>query len=948
MVAVTEQTLAVGRVTASKTAGLTISGFCLIDGMVKRNTTVFANGVRTKERQSFSPDGRVASLHCPTKQGVMRSTCARSPGPGAETGHVSDGRRHTTPRWSTERATSFSTGAMVRQGRNDGWSSRPGVRSRTMRLGEPQPALRVGRQLATHLGTTYDVNADGRALCDDRRKRKFPAAHVGWSSWRTGRRAEAPRSPRTEPCPSPHAPSSANTKSSSPLVRVGWERFIEPATPSWDGTSPSKSLPEEFARDKERLDRFEREARLLAQLNHANIATLHGLEEHDGQQLGPRGTNELVMELVEGETLAERIAKGPLPVDEAIPLFIQIAEGLEAAHEKGIIHRDLKPANIKIGPDGKPKILDFGLAKAFVGDEPAADSSQSPTLTKGTALGAIMGTASYMSPEQARAKPIDKRTDLWAFGCCLYETLAGKRAFDGESVTDILAAVVRAEPDWQPLQGAPAGLMRLVRRCLSKDASLRLRDAGDARLELLDATREVLPTSSASTHDAWSWRVMLMVAAAAASLASIVTLALVRDGVDNVPRHVSRFTVALPAGERIPRAQRGSLALSRNGRLLVYVARSKGVSRLYSRDMSSVEARAVEGTERARGPFLDPDGEWIGFWADQKLKKVALRGGAPLTLCDLESFWGASWSDRDEIVFSNGSSLFRVPASGGTPEVVASPGEEEPAMRFPHVLPGGNTLLFAEYSVGRDPALGALSLDSGVRQTLISPGTDPRYLSSGHLVYGSSVVSAGRLMAVGFDAASLSVTGDPVPIVDGLNVAVDGTTSYDVSHDGTLAYKILQSERAEKLVWVDRRGRTEPVSDVAGFNNHPRISPDGRRIAGTRATNTFILDLARGSWTQRTFESGNRALWAPDGRTLYLASRRAGGQWQLFSAAADGSGDFAQLTEGAYRSPSSLSSDGRFIVFRQWGAGWDVGMLRLDGESKPELLLAGPQDEHTG
>ena len=437
-----------------------------------------------------------------------------------------------------------------------------------------------------------------------------------------------------------------------------------------------KVLPEAFSRDKERLARFEREARLLAQLNHANIATLHGLEESDGQPF-------LVMELVEGETLAERIARGPIPVDEAIPLFIEIADGLEAAHEKGIIHRDLKPANIKISPDGKPKILDFGLAKAFAQEgDVSVETSQSPTLTRGTALGVIMGTAAYMSPEQARGKKLDKRTDIWAFACCLCEALTGRKVFEAEDVSLTLAEVMKAEPQWDALPtDVPPSLLVFLKRCFDKDPKHRLRDVGDVRLAMEGAFE-----SGASQARAVS-RPVGMAVVAALTLSAITGLAVWSlSKSDPTPRPVARFSLSLPPGISLTGTGRRVVAISSDGTRIASGANEQ----LYLRDLNQTEATPVRSTEGgARSPFFSPDGEWVAFFAGGQLNKVAIRGGAPVRLCEAQTPYGASWGADDRILFGQrGLGILRVSAGGGTPEVLVPLGGMAEVGHGPQVLPG--------------------------------------------------------------------------------------------------------------------------------------------------------------------------------------------------------------------------------------------------------------------
>ena len=505
-------------------------------------------------------------------------------------------------------------------------------------------------------------------------------------------------------------------------------------------------MPKEFSRDKDRLARFEREARLLAQLNHANIATLHGLETFEGQRF-------LVMEMVEGETLAERIERGAIPIAEALLIFRQIAEGLEATHEKGIIHRDLKPANIKITPDGKVKILDFGLAKAFSreGDVSVA-TSQSPTLTKGTALGAIMGTAPYMSPEQARGDAVDRRTDVWAFGCCLYEALTGKATFRGSTVSDTIANVLKQEPDWEKLpHRTPLGIRTLLLRGLAKDRNRRLRDIGDAALEI-EAAMTAPDTSEAERQAPGTTRWWAVSVGSFILGAAVIGVTLRPDV---VPKPVTRLEVSIdsPVVERY-----GAVAdLSPDGRTLVYVMEREGNTQLYQRSMNSLEARVVPGTEGARQPFLSPDGEWVGFVADGVLRKVPLAGGSAVTIGDApasmtDAFWG--WDDSIVIgAFEVG--ILEVPATGGIPRPISRLQIErgEIGHTRPTLLAGNQAVLFTTaHGSPFDPTIDLLVRDTGERRTLM-PGLRAVYVEeTGHLVV---MHPDGTAVAVEFDPKTL-------------------------------------------------------------------------------------------------------------------------------------------------------------------------------------------------
>jgi serine/threonine-protein kinase len=518
-----------------------------------------------------------------------------------------------------------------------------------------------------------------------------------------------------------------------------------------------KVLPEAFSEDKERLARFEREARLLASLNHPNIATLHGLEES-------ADTHYLVMELVPGETLGERIQRGLIPIDEALPLFTQIAEGLEAAHEKGVIHRDLKPGNIKVTPEGKVKVLDFGLAKAFAEEGAATDLSQSPTMTReATQAGVIMGTAAYMSPEQARGKTVDKRADIWAFGCCLYEALTGRKAFGGETVTDVFAAIVRAEPRWDALPPpTPQSIRRLLPRCLEKDPNRRLHDIADARIELETAPAEPSPGVEGATPK----KRLISLALAGLAVGAVIASFVVWNLRPSSPRPMGRLALTVPAGQRPIGHLWSSLAISPDGTHVVYKAREGDKEQLYLRPMDRLEAEPIPGTEGAVSPFFSPDGLWIGFFADGQLKKVSIRGGAPQILCEVAVTDTSvpRWGSNGRIFIGTDAEITQVSSNGGTPELVTAADSEkgEADLLLSDVLPGGKAILFSVWVGGQswdELSIVVYSLETGERSVLIEGGTNARYVPTGHLVY----VRSATLMAVPFDLARLEVTGPPSP-----------------------------------------------------------------------------------------------------------------------------------------------------------------------------------------
>ena len=689
-----------------------------------------------------------------------------------------------------------------------------------------------------------------------------------------------------------------------------------------------KVLPEEFSQHKERLAKFEREARLLASVNHPNIATLHGLEDADGIRF-------LVMELVEGETLAERIAQGPIPIDEALPLFLQIAEGLEAAHEKSVIHRDLKPANIKIGPDGSPKILDFGLAKGeFVQDV----KSESPTVTRQeTETGVILGTPAYMSPEQARGKTLDKRTDIWSFGCCLYEAVTGKTAFLGETVSDTIAKILEGEPDWGALpEHVPLLARSLLRRCLQKDPRRRLHDIADARIELDEA--QSVPAAgetTASPRTVLPWVLVALMAV----LAGLASWASWRTGpAEN--QTLFRTSINLSAETRrtfFPPA------LSPDGLQLVHYGANIGGQgvQLYLRELDRNESTPIPGTEGGNGPFFSPDGQWVGFVAGGKLKKVRLNGAGAAVLCDAPNYRGADWSVDGTIVFANYSTgIMRVPASGGTPEVLASinPDQGERLHYWPDALPNGKGVIFSAVTGSNhdDSSIVVQSLETGERRFLLN-ASYARYAPTGHLIYARE----DTLYAIPFDLDRMEVRGTGIPVQTGVVVLSTGTGSahFTFSDTGTLVYRARPPGIA-RLVLVDLQGTAAPLAAPLMPYSRARFSPDGRRLAvsvGRTATPheiyVYELEQERLSLVASSFDgpSGegfsffSGIAWSPDGQSLAVNATAPGQDLNLFSLAVDGSGPAERLTEGAgHQYPDALSADGERLLYtdtqhQDWG-----------------------------
>jgi serine/threonine-protein kinase len=714
-----------------------------------------------------------------------------------------------------------------------------------------------------------------------------------------------------------------------------------------------KVLPDSFASDPDRLARFTREAQTLASLNHPNIAHIYGIEESNGVRA-------LVMELVQGEDLSERIARGAIPVDEALPIAKQIAEALEAAHEQGIIHRDLKPANIKVRADGTVKVLDFGLAKAMEPtDATSVSVSQSPTITSPammTGVGMILGTAAYMSPEQARGKVVDKRTDIWAFGCVLYEMLTGRRAFIGENVSDTLAFVLTRQPDWNAVPAAtPRAIRTLLRRCLEKDRKRRLADSADARLEIDEAL--TMPEGDSATESrapSLSGLPRSVLAGAGGFLLGSLLVAFamwdLRPSASS--EAITRFPLPLAEGQRFGESGSRVLAISRDGARIVFAAGS----RLYLRSMSELEARPISGTEIAvgqvRAPVFSPDGQSIAFVtsAPAHIKRVAVTGGAAVTICEGCGPLGAISWDSQGIVFAQGgqglppgfagerarqgtSRIMRVAPDGGEPQLLFDVADGTPW--DVQLLPDGETVLFGLVSdlldrvgsVASDEGkIVVQSLKSGRPKTIVANGSAPRYLATGHIVY----VREGVLFAKHFDLGRLEAIGDEVPVVEGVRRAgfLGGSTTaayFDVSDTGSLMYIPGPAATAVRydLALLDPQSGVQPLKLTPNAYEFPRVSPDGRWIAvGTndgKVANIWVYERSRASAIrQLTFIGKNRyPIWSAAGRFVTFQSDREG-DLGLFQQRADGSGTAERLTKsdpGTAHVPNSWSPDGNTLLF---------------------------------
>jgi serine/threonine-protein kinase len=730
-----------------------------------------------------------------------------------------------------------------------------------------------------------------------------------------------------------------------------------------------KVLPEEVAEHQDRLARFEREAKLLASLNHSNIATLHGIEE-EGK------TRFLVMELVEGQSLATVIARGALPTDEAVPVAIQIAEALEAAHEQGIIHRDLKPANVMVDSEGQVKVLDFGLAKAFDPNDSQQSPeplSESPTLTADlTRGGVLLGTAAYMSPEQARGKPVDKRADIWAFGCTLFEMLSAKRPFGGSSSTDVLAAIIKEDVDWGLLPvDNPAPLGRLLRRCLTKDPRDRLHDVADARLELQAYSRGDYPafesTASESKRSSFS-RLLPWGVAAVAVLVGFGIGVLLRPSRTFEPGTVTNLQLGVqPAAAIASLADKKAMAISPDGSTIVYLARDEDENwRLYQRSLDDTSASPIPGGDKGYSPFFSPDGKWIGFWnrgSSGDLMKVPVAGGPAALVYDRPlgpAKHGTSWGSDGNIVFGQmRGGIQRVPGDGGAVEEVTQLADGEYAHRHPQILPDGNTLLYTVIHSRTDwdrATVIAQSLKTGQRKILVENGADARYAPTGHLVF----MRLGILMAAPFDLESLQVTGGAAALVEDVRQSVNNsyyfldtyTGQYDFSENGTLVYLTggIYPDREHSLVWVDHESREEPLGAPPGAQGAPRISPDGKRVAvwnwGFKQGNIWVFDIHRGTFSLLTpgnsFESW--PVWTPDSSRITFASNR-GGLDSIYWKPADGSGPAERLSDLEDIIPASWSPDGRILacVKTNENSEWDIWMLSRDGD--PEPFIESPEWE---
>jgi len=702
-----------------------------------------------------------------------------------------------------------------------------------------------------------------------------------------------------------------------------------------------KILSAQFSSDPVHKQRFEREAKAISHLNHPHICVLHDIGHQDG-------IDYLVMECVEGETLAKRLEKGPLPLEQVLKLGAEIADALDKAHRSGVVHRDLKPANIMLTKSGA-KLLDFGLAKAAVPLTTGATLTAAATRTTPvTQQGTIVGTFQYMSPEQIEGKEFDGRSDIFSLGAVLYEMLTGQRAFQGKSQLSVASAILEKEPapisTIKPL--TPPALDRAIRRCLAKDPEDRWQTARDLLLELKwiaeGGSQAALGPLGATKGIGARWQRILLWGVVSLLLAAVTGFA-IWSLKPSLPRPITRAVITLPPGQRLAGLDQPAVALSPDGTQLVYVAIQGGTQQLYLRAMDSLAATPIPGTEGAVNPFFSPDSQWLGFFAGEKLKKVSVSGGAAQTLGDAVEPRGASWASQGIIAFApqGVSTLQQVPDGGGTPQPLTRIEKEEITHRWPEFLPGGKAVLFttaATIGNWNKAEVAVQSIRTGERRNLVDGGTYSRYASSGHLIYAQG----GSLMAVPFDPQRLAITGTAVPVVEGvLQSPVSGAAQYSFSATGSLVYVSGGVQSAQsRLLWVSRNGAEQPLAAPVHAYLGPRLSPDGRRVAvgiAEQESQVWLYDLSRETLTRLTFEGNvnGYTTWTPDGKRIAFQSNKEG-QSNIFWQLADGSGGLERLTTSDYnQTPHSWSPDGQLLAFHEINPSTqrDIWVLRMGDRS---------------
>lgn len=703
-----------------------------------------------------------------------------------------------------------------------------------------------------------------------------------------------------------------------------------------------KVLPAEFAADDERLRRFEREAKALASLNHPNVAQIYGVERIDGISF-------IILELVTGDALDARLTTGPLPLDEAIDVCRQIAEGVEAAHDAGIVHRDLKPANVRLTPDGVAKVLDFGLAKPIHVGSNVTDSALP------TEDGRLLGTPTYMAPEQARGKTVDRRVDVWAFGCVLYECLTGKRAFAGATVSDVIAAVLEREPDWSALPTTtPPRVRELLRRCLTRDPRQRLRDIGEARV-MLESPHD-LGEAAPSTRARRS--VVLGSLSLAVVAVAVMAVLWVRLALKPAPSaRVARVSVAVPQTDAIGTGfQMGPIALAPDGMTVAYCAQRDGKVQLFVRPLDQDKATVVPGSEGAHNPFFSPDGQWIGFFGGEKLRKVFVRGGEPVDLYAAAQDRGGTWLEDGSIVFSpiTAEPLYRIAASGGAAERITELDEsrKERTHRWPSVLPGGEWILFVAGTTDRpseydQAVVSVVSLKTKERRDVFTGASMAKYCPSGHLI----LALGGTLSAAPFDLTTLKVTGPAVPVMNGVAYSAgSGNVQFDVAGDGTLAYlSDVPDLEITELVWVSRSGQITAISAPLQPYRLPRLSPDGKQIVvcigkQTLRWDIWSFDLAHAKLNRLTFDQRSAMpIWAPSGTEIAYWSLSGGLRIEVKSLSQGAVSRVIVDNTRVAAQPTSFSTDGKRLLFDFYGdPKGDIMFVPIDGSAAPRAIAEDP------
>jgi eukaryotic-like serine/threonine-protein kinase len=732
--------------------------------------------------------------------------------------------------------------------------------------------------------------------------------------------------------------------------------------PKLDREVALKVLPTELSRDLDRMARFRREAQVLASFSHPHIASVYGLEDSGAIPA-------LVMELVEGPTLADRAALGPIPIEESLTIAKQIAEALEYAHERGVVHRDLKPANVKLTAEGDVKVLDFGLAKVLQPE--SADNTNvtdSPTLTSvPTQIGVILGTAAYMSPEQAKGKRVDRRTDIWALGCMLFEMLTGKACFQGETVTDTLAVILREEPDWTQLPAeTPAKACELLRRCLTKDVKQRLQAIGDARITLEETIHSPQPSlrDNAAATPSNTWRSFLPWAlVGVCAIALLITLAAWWKSCTRPAPGAMKFELALAPGQSFNFEGHPPLAISPDGSHLAYSIRKGSTAQIYVRALDSVEAKPLPGTDGAFGPFFSPDGQWVAFFARGKLWKVPVRGGPVFELCDVGGNpRGGSWSSNGNIyaAISAISGLVRVPQDGGQPVTFTTLNltKGDRTHRWPQALPDGDHVLFTVGTMDSpegydDSEIAVVSSSTGKRSIVLKGARMAFFVPTGHLIYARGDV----LYAVPFDLRKLQVRGTAAPLVQNVSGDTsDGASFVGISERGLVYLSGSDVTDRSTLAWVDRTGKIVDLPAPSHHYRDMRISPDGKQVAigiSERSQDIWIYDFARNTMNRLTFEGENQLpLWTADGKGVFYSTNAGATRHELKWTPVDGSSPPEKLEgpDTTVRVPTSVSSDGSTLAYTAFpdnnASAPYMMSLSLTGEHKSHLLFNGDSSGH--